>query len=433
MPKSYKAVAQVVLNYQGTDAVTGETAASQLAPGYLMTQIDIIKSSRVAMNVVDMLKLDKDPQMQEEYLERTNGRGDIRNWITAQLGKKLDISPARESSVLELSFTSHDAEFSAQVVNAFARSYQDLSVELRVEPAQKAAEYFGGQIKALRDNLEQAQIRLSKYQQENGITSLDDKLDVESSKLNELSQQMVAAQAMAIESRSRQQNALNNPGDSPDVATNPVIQSLRVEAAKAESNLAQLSERLDKNHPEYQAAEAELGKIKSQLQEEVRRTSSSISGSAHIQKQREDDLRAQLALQKDEVLKLNRTRDQLTVLQKDVETAQKAMDAVTQRFSQTSMEAQAHQSDVAILTQAQPPASPSSPRILLNILLSIVLGGLLGIGLSLIAEMMDRRVRSSDDIAVLLNVPVIALINKKPRVTGNKLLPVQPGKFFPSA
>jgi uncharacterized protein involved in exopolysaccharide biosynthesis len=216
------------------------------------------------------------------------------------------------------------------------------------------------------------------------------------------------------------------------VATNPVIQNLRVESAKAESKLAELSERLDKNHPDYQAAKAELDKINAQLQQEVVRTSNSISGSARIQKQHEDDLRAQLALQKDEVLKLNRTRDQLAVLEKDVETAQKAIDAATERFNQTSMEAQANQGDVAILTSAEAPGSPSSPKILLNILLSLFVGGFLAIGLGLIAEMMDRRVRSSNDISELLNVPVVALINKQPRVTGMKMLPGQTGKFFPS-
>jgi succinoglycan biosynthesis transport protein ExoP len=57
----------------------------------------------------------------------------------------------------------------------------------------------------------------------------------------------------------------------------------------------------------------------------------------------------------------------------------------------------------------------------------------LGIGFALIAELLDRRVRSSDDIADLLKVPVVALVNKRPAVTGMKMLPgAQPGKFLPS-
>lgn len=419
MPKAYKATSQVVLNYQGRDAVTGSLSASQLSPGYMMTQIDIIKSHRLALNVVDLLKLETDPMMKDAFMKRTHGKGEIKHWIANQLRSKLEVAPARESSVLQLSFSSEHPEFSARVANGYASAYQELGVKLKVEPMQRAAAYFSEQTKALRANLEEAETRLAKYQQDNGITSLDRQLDVESAKLNELSQQLVMAQSMAIEAQSRQQNALRNPGTSPDVALNPVIQNLRVEVARAEAKLAEVSERLARNHPQYETAEAELSQLKAQLQAEIGRTSSSIIGSASIHRQREQDLRAQLALQKEEVLKLNRTRDQLAVLQKDVEIAQKAMDAATQRFSQTSMEAQANQSDAAILTLAEPPGNPNSPKVLLNMLLSVFVGGFLGIGLAFMAELADRRVRSSDDIASLLKVPVVSLNNKRPKVTTN--------------
>lgn len=433
LPKSYKATTQLVANYNGTDSVTGTVSPSQLTTSYMATQQDIIKSDSTALKVVDALHLVDNHRMKEKFTDATHGRGEIRNWLAAKLTQKLEIEPSRESNVIQISFTDTEPKFAADVANAFAKSYQELSTQLKVEPAQKAANYFNQQTKTFRDNLAKAQARLSEYQQEKGITSADERLDVENTRLNELSDELVRVQSLAIEARSRQKNTLDNAKDSPDVALNPVVQNLRVDAVKAESKLVELSERLDKNHPEYQAAEAELHKIQSQLQNEIRRTSNSIAGTAQIQQQREAELRMKVALQKTEVLKLNRTRDELSVLQKDVETAQKALDAVAQRFSQTNIEGQSNQSDIAILSLAKPPTSPRGPKVALNILLAIFLGGLLGAGFGLIAEMMDRRVRSSDDIADLLKVPVVALIKNKPTVTGMKLSPGQPGKFFPSA
>ena len=433
IPKSYKATTQLVANYNGTDSVTGTVSPSQLTTSYMATQLDIIKSDSTALSVVDALHLVDNDRMKEKFMDATNGRGEIRNWLGSKLARKLEIEPARESNVIQISFTDTDPQFAADIANAFAKSYLELSTQLKVEPAQKAASYFDQQTKTFRDNLAKAQSKLSEYQQAKGITSADERLDVENTRLNELSDELVRAQSLAIEARSRQRNTLSNAKDSPDVALNPVVQNLRVDAAKAESKLVELSERLDKNHPEYQAAEAEFNKIQSQLQNEIHRTSNSIAGTAQIQQQREEELRTKVALQKAEVLKLNRTRDELSVLQKDVETAQKALDAVTQRFSQTNIEGQSNQSDIAILSLAKVPTWPRSPKVALNILLSIFLGGLLGVGFGLIAEMMDRRVRSSDDLADLLQVPVVALIKKKPRVTGLKLLPGQSGKLFPSA
>ena len=63
------------------------------------------------------------------------------------------------------------------------------------------------------------------------------------------------------------------------------------------------------------------------------------------------------------------------VLQKDVESAQRAFDTTSQRFSQTKIEGQAEQSDIAVLNPATPPIEPSSPRIVINTILSVFLGG----------------------------------------------------------
>jgi len=433
LPKSFQATTSLLLNYKGMDPVTGVVLPAQLVPGYMATQVDIIQSRNIALKVVDKLGLAQSPHAQKHFQNATDGHGDIKNWLADMLLKKLTVTPSKESSVMEISYTAVDPDFAAEVVNAFAENYLETSVHLKVEPAQKAAGYFGQQIKTLRDNLELAQSRLSKYQQENGITNPEQNYDVESMRLNELSTQLSIAQSAAIEAQSRRSAAQSNAMDSPDVALSPVIQNLKVDAARAETKLAEMSRRLGSNHPQYQSAANELAKLKSQINAEVQSASNSVTGSANIQHQREAELRAQVALQKQKVLSLNRLRDEMGVLQKDVETAQKAMDAVSQRFSQTSIEAQSNQSDIAILNPAIAPLLPSSPRVLASIALSILLGAVLGIGFGLLAELLDRRVRSRDDIAELLGVPVFAISKGKPIKDSMKLLPRNNGPKFLTA
>ena len=433
MPKYYKASTQVVVNYRGNDSVTGNSNQSLMTSSYLATQVDIIKNRSVALSVVDALQLVDNDAMKKDFYEVTKGRGDIRQWIAGRLISRLEVSPLRESSVMEITFSGKDPQQVAEIADAFAEAYLDRTLRLKIEPVKKAANFFNQQMTTLRDSLEKAQSKLSQYQQTHGITSTDQRLDIETAKLNELSSQLVAAQASAIEANSRYGNSRKDAGNSPDVAQNPVIQNLRVEVARASAKVADLSERLGSNHPEYEAAAAELKNVQSQLYTEIARANNNIKGSAIIQQQRVEELRSALAKQKLAVLALNRQRDEMAVLQEDVETAQKALDAVTQRFTQTSIEAQSNQNDIAILSAAQVPGSPYTPRIMLNMLLAIFVGGVLGLGFGLIAEMLDRRVRSSDDIAELLKVPVVALVNKRPAVTGMKMLPgAQSGKFFPS-
>ena len=422
LPKNYSATTSLLLNYKGMDPVTGLVLPAQLMPGYMATQTDIILSRNIALRVVKQLGLTKSEQVQEQYQEATKGKIDINYWLADLLLKKLDVTPSKQSSLIDITFTSVDPQFSAAVANSFAESYLQKSVQLKVEPAQKATGYFTEQIKMLRTGLEQAQGRLSKYQQVNGITNPEQSFDVESVRLNELSSQLSIAQASEIDSRSRKNSALGNAAYSPDIAINPIIQSLRVDISRSESKLAETEQRLGKNHPLFLSAVAELSKLKNQLADETQRASNGISGTANINQQRESELRMQVGLQKEKVLALNLLRDEMSVLQKDVETAKKAMDSVTLRFSQTSIEGQSNQSDIEILNPAVPPSDPSSPKLYINILLAIIMGAILGVGFGVLAELSDRRVRSRQDIANVLGLPILGVIESLSPVVKKNLL-----------
>jgi succinoglycan biosynthesis transport protein ExoP len=428
MPKTYQATASVLLNYKGVDPLTGIAMPSQLLPGYMATQIDIISSKNVAGRVVDQLKMAENPTVVDQFKKATGGRGTVRDWLAALLLHKLDVVPSRESSVVEINFKGADPQFVAAVANAFAEEYQKLSIELKVEPMKKAAAYFNEQTKMLRGNVEAAQSRLSKYQQDNGIVSVDNRLDVESNRLNDLSAQLVSAQGQAMEASSRQGMAQGTrSADSPDVAANPLVQNIKVQLAGAESRLAEAGQRLGVNHPQYLSIKAEVDKINANLANQQRSASSSVGNNAAILQQREASVRAALAAQKAKVLELNRSRDELGVLVKDVESAQRAFDATSQRFSQTRIEGASEQSDIAVLNPATAPLGANGPRVMLNTMLSAFLGVMLGLGFALLTEMIDRRVRSETDMAEVLQMPVLGVIDwtaSKRRYSAiNSLLP----------
>ncbi|MGK5067145.1 chain length determinant protein EpsF [Janthinobacterium sp. RT4P48] len=415
LPKTYKATSSLLLNYKGVDPVTGLTMPGQLLPGYMATQIDIISSKNVALHVVDSLRLADSPAVVAQFNEATEGKGTVRDWLADLLLAKLEIVPSRESSVVDISFKGADPQFVAAVANAFADEYQKINIQLKVDPMKKASAYFSDQIKLLRDNVEVAQSRLSKYQQEHGIVSIDNRLDVESNRLNDLSAQLVGAQGQAMEATSRQRMAQgSNATESPDVAANPLIQSLKVNLGSAESKFAEVSQRLSVNHPQYQSAKAEVDKLRADLQAQLRIASNSVGNNAQIMQQREGAIRAALAEQKTKVLELNRTRDEMGVLAKDVESAQRAFDVASQRFSQTKIEGQSDQSDISVLNPAVPPIKPAGPRIMVNTVLAIFLGGMLGLAFSVLAEMLNRRVRSEGDLQDVLQVPVLGVINWNP-------------------
>jgi len=193
--------------------------------------------------------------------------------------------------------------------------------------------------------------------------------------------------------------------------SNTLIVSLKTALSTAEAQFAEVADRLDVNHPQYQSAKAQVDKLRADLATAIRATSNSVGGTERIYQQREAELRAAVAAQKAKVLQLNRVRDELKLLRNEVDSAQRAYDATTQRYNQTNLEGQSNQTDIAVLNPAVPPNLAFGPKIILNTALAIFFGGFLGVAFAVTAEMSDRRVRSVDDIRLATQFPVLGVMD----------------------
>lgn len=410
LPKEYSASATLMVDSKSKDPITGQLIPSQMFPGYMATQVDVIKSKAVGLKVVNGLKMADAPGIRDKFMAATKGKGDLNNWLVDLLLNKLEVEPSRESSIIQISFDAADPQFAAAIANAFAKSYIETNLEFRVEPARQTAAWYDNQIVQLRENLEKAQEGLSDYQREQGIVESEERMDVESRRMAELSSQMVAAKSATYESTSRvsQSSAL------PEVINSPVVQGLKAQVAQGEGRLAELAKRMGKNHPQYQSLDAELQSLRDKLASEIRTATIGVSATASAARQRESNLVAAYENQKKRVLGQKKQREEVMLLVGEVQNAQRIYDSALQRYGQTRMEAQTTQTDITILNPALPPTESSKPRVFLNVMLAVFLGAMLGVVMAFMMEMLDRRMRSAYDIAGL-GVPVLGELRKKPR------------------
>ncbi|MES2831797.1 MAG: chain length determinant protein EpsF [Pseudomonadota bacterium] len=427
LPKIYIANTSLVVNYRGVDSVTGQSLPTQMLPGYIGTQVAIVKSRAVGLSVVDTLKLTENPaalgQLKEASLlehfqfgpVQAPKAAELRDALADAVLRNIEVVPSRESSVLTIYVKGRDPELIKAIADAAAQGYLDLSVKLKTEPAQRASNLITTQIAALRENYEKAQKELSSYQQSKNMSSTDNRADVESARLNDLSSQLVAVQSQAMEATSRQRQAQTNAAGSPDVVNNGLIQGLKQRLAVAEASFAIIQERLEVNHPQYITAKSELDQIRKSLDDQIRTTSNSVVSNAAILQQRENTLRAALAAQKEKVLSMNGARNELNLLTNEVDNARRAYETASQRFSQTNLEGQSKQTDIALLTGATTPKSPTGPGLAKNVILSVVVGLVLGIAAVLILELLDQRVRSASQLAEALDLPVLgSMVRSQP-------------------
>jgi len=409
MPKEYSASAAVVLDVKSPDPIAGMVLPGLMAPGYMATQVDIINSDRVTMRVIKMLRMDENPAIREQWEEASEGQGKIGPWLAQLLQKKLDVKPSRESNVITITYSGASPEFAATMANAFAQAYIDVNLELRVEPARQNAKWFDEQSKQYRERLDAAQNALSDFQQKSGIVATDERLDYETQKLNELSTQLTVAQAQATDSNSKRRSS-GSADTLPEVMQSSLVSQLKGDIARLEARLKEVSGNFGENHPQYLRSQAELAELKSKLNAEIGRISSSIGTAGNISKQKESELLAAVEAQKKKILELKKQRDEITLLAREVETAQRAFEAVGQRTTQSRLESQSVQTNVAILNPATEPVKHARPKRMLNILLSMFVGALLGIGNALLIELSQRRIRSADDLVQTLGLPVLATL-----------------------
>lgn len=426
LPPQYAATTTVVVDTKSPDPVasalsTGATGGTQNYTLSLGTEAEIITSERVARRAVEIMKLEENEELKQSWRTATGGRIALKAWIADLLLKKLSAKTSVTSNVIPIKFIGADPEFAALVANAFAQAYIEVNLALKVEPAKHYAEWFAQQENVLREALERARAKMSKFQQEKGIIATVEQQDLETAALSDIEKQLSTALGASADALSKK-NAGDAVHELPEIVNNSLLTGLKSELSKHEAKLQEAAGNLGKNHPQYQRMESEIEAIRENLRIETRNVISSIGASQGASDRKVAQLRAAFEVQKKKLLRIKTDRDQLGLLQGEVEAAKKALDAIAGRYQQANLASQTTQIQVAVLTPAVAPLEPSAPKIALYTLLSIPIGILLGAVAALALEQYDRRIRCTEDLAEMLKAPVLGAI-ARPRAPR--------GRFFP--
>ena len=181
------------------------------------------------------------------WRESTDGRGVLVDWLADNISRDLEVLPSRESTVVNITYTAASPEFAAAVANAFAQAYAKVNLGMRVAPARQYAEFFEQQGAVARQRLEKAQKELSDYQKTNGITSVDNRLDVEMAKLNDISAQLTALQSMSTEARSKR--GASRQEVLAEVMQSPLVQTIKADISRLEGKIGESSVIYGAAHP----------------------------------------------------------------------------------------------------------------------------------------------------------------------------------------
>jgi len=405
-PKHYTAHAPVLVDIRANDPLAQPNYQSIMPAAYMATQMDIVRSDRVAQRVVEMLGLEKDPKATEDWQKSTSGNAPLKAWLAQQLQDGLEVKPARESNVINISYTARSPQEAAKVANAFSQAYLDIALDIKTDPAKKYSSWFDEQLKFARDRLEQAQNALTAYQQKTGVISADG-IDMETQRLNELSSQLTLVQGQLTDVANKRNAASSSVAEA---MASPLINSLKSDIARQEARMQEAAANLGPRHPQMVRMQEELAALRARLNAETSSIGRAIDTAYEVGRARERELQAAVNAQRARVMQFNRYRDELNVLRRDLEAAQKAYEQVAERASQSKLQALTNVTNLQRLATAVEPLQPRGPTAKMALAIGAAAGLLLALAGTLLLELLNRRVRSVDDLSLATNLPILATV-----------------------
>jgi succinoglycan biosynthesis transport protein ExoP len=383
---------------------------------FYKTQYEILKSRSLAAQVIQELQLETDPTFTGG--EQDQGFGASREdpvavrpeLIDAYLGM-LAVQPIQRTRLVKIAFNTPDPELSARLANAHVRAYIQHRLGLHTRANEDAQRFLEGKLGELKARVEASEAALNRYRRRRQIISLEDKENIVVERLADLNKRLTAAEADRIGLESQVRLIRKRDYDSlPDVINNALIRTLKEELARLRGEYAHLSTQFKPGYPRLDQLRAQVEETRRRLQQEVQKTVAGIESAYMAAEATEKQLGAKMAAQKAEALRLKDASVEYAILAREVDTNRQLHDSVLQRMKETGVAAELRASNAFVIDQATPPRYPSKPQKKKSLLLSALLGLTGGIGLALVVEYLDNRLKTPQEVERYLRLPNLGIV-----------------------
>lgn len=417
LPRVWTASTSIYIDYNESDPIKGQQLSAMLDDSYMQTQLELLRSPRVAAIVIDTLRLRDTPEYRQDVANDGQARAD--QALVKRLLGNLKIQHARGSRVVSLDYSDRSRNLARDVANAFAGAYRELGEQMAASAARSRFEQYDAQLGQLRKEVDTIQGQLTAYQQHNDILNVQDHGDQETRKLNELNGTLTALQTSLQTARAEQtatQALLKSgmqPYETPIASQSPVITALKTQLGDIDRRLGDVKGALGPRHPLIRGLNSERGRIVSRLVQESRALLAGADSNIARLSAQIAELQQEIEQQRQKVLKQMQQRNQIAAYQRQLASAQQVYNAALQKYDTLIMASTIQSPNVAVLRSAELPSTPSKPRVLVNLLLGLLVGAAGGVLLALLLELLNRRVNIVEDLLGDPDLPMLGQIGLK--------------------
>jgi capsular exopolysaccharide synthesis family protein len=398
---------------------------------HYQTQVEILKSREVALRTVTAMKLWTDP-----HLDPRKNTGGLQGQVKAMLGMSapatewddealadaavkpfmlnVSVEPVRLSQLVKVSFDSPDAKLAARAANEIAANYIDLDRDAKFKLAQSLNGWLEKRATTLRENLVQSERALQAYREEKGLINLNGAAQgLAGMQISEVNQRLAEARAKRLQLEGTNAMVANGNSDFsnvPAVANNPSVQAALQQEASAQKLVAELSENLGPSHMKMQEAQSSLAAAQRFLVQQRRLAARSVAQEYALARQTEKSLEGALATATGGVQDVNRKEFQLQVLEREVMSNKQLYDLFMGRAKEMDAGSDLQAAIARVVDPAVLMSTPVRPNKSQIILVTFVLGLMLGVMGAILLDRMDNTIKGSESAEIKLQLPVLAVL-----------------------
>jgi capsular exopolysaccharide synthesis family protein len=384
------------------------------------TQYRLLESRGLAEEVVRDLRLMEDPKYARGGAGAEAGSaGEDRAMlgsIANRLRSRLSVEPVRETQLVRVTFRSDQAGEAARIANAFAESFIEFGIRTRSETMSEATDVLGEQVTTLKAEVADIEERLSAFSGDQTTFTFTPEGEVAFERLGKLNDDLMDAKRRRIEKQARWQELVSTPAEMV-AADSPTMQELRREQLSLEREYQTQSQTYKSDWPGMVELAERIERGESYLRQQLEAEAAKVRRGANAEYQaalrEEQALAAEIRGQRAQMSSENAQAVEFNNLQMELTARRELLDDLVKRQSETAFATRLQtdkSSNVRIVDEALVPSSPTHPSLRQDLGAGLAAGLLLGVGLGLLLQFLDRSIKSADELERILGIPVLAVV-----------------------
>ncbi len=343
----------VFLRPEAEKTANGERPAAD--PETLTSQVQIVLSRQLALEVIGELKLNDLPEfdpvlrptstlhhilsllgISRDYMAMSPEERVLESWY-----ERLTAYPVDKSRVIVIEFQSWDPVLAARITNAIADSYLRMEQSVRQEQTRGAGQWLAGEIERLRRKVADAEAKAEEFRSHTNLLVGTNNTTLSNQQLGELNSQVVTARGQRADSETRAKiiRDMLRKGESieaSDIVNSELVRRLSEQRGTLRAQLAEQSTQLLDGHPRIKELKAQIGDLDKQIRAEAEKLVRTLENEARIAGARVDASSANLDMVKRQAASTNEQDVQLRALDREAKAQRDLLESYLAKYRETT-------------------------------------------------------------------------------------------------